>query len=94
MDENQTQTDNTEAQQEVAQEEVAQQEVVQQTPAQPELSINDLQNLRAIVDTASRRGAFQAQEMTAVGAVYDRLSNFLNAVAPKQPEQQAEQAAE
>jgi hypothetical protein len=84
MDENQTPTDNTEAQPEVS----------QQSPAQPELSINDLQNLRAIVDTASRRGAFQAQEMSAIGSVYDRLSTFLNAVAPKQPEQAAEKPAE
>lgn len=51
------------------------------TPA-PELSITDLQNLRAIVDTAVRRGAFAANEISAVGAVYDRVNSFLNAVAP------------
>lgn len=50
--------------------------------SQPELSITDLQNLRAIVETAARRGAFAAQEMTAVGAVFDRLNAFLTAVAP------------
>jgi len=58
------------------------------TPA-PELSISDLQNLRAIVDTAARRGAFQAAEMTAVGAVFDRVNAFLNAVAPAAPDQSA-----
>jgi len=51
--------------------------------AQPELSLNDLANLKAIVETAARRGAFQATEMTAVGAVFDRLSTFLASVAPK-----------
>jgi hypothetical protein len=51
---------------------------------QPELSIADLQNLRTIVETASRRGAFAAAEMSAVGAVFDRLNNFLTAVLPKQ----------
>jgi hypothetical protein len=57
--------------------------------AAPELSISDLQNLRAIVDTAARRGAFQAAEMSAVGAVFDRVNVFLNAVAPATPEQSA-----
>ena len=49
---------------------------------QPQLSINDLQNLRSIVDMAVRRGAFGANEMSAVGAAYDRVNAFLNAVAP------------
>jgi hypothetical protein len=51
----------------------------------PELTLNDLANLKAIVETAARRGAFQATEMTAVGAVFDRLSTFLTAVTPKPP---------
>jgi hypothetical protein len=59
------------------------------TPA-PELSISDLQNLRAIVDTAARRGAFQAAEMSAIGAVFDRVNAFLNAVAPAAPAQTEE----
>lgn len=61
---------------------------VEQQPVQAELSIVDLQNLRAIVETAVRRGAFQAAEMTPIGAVYDRLSKFLVSVTPKQEEQQ------
>ena len=52
--------------------------------AQPELNINDLQNIRAIIDTAVRRGAFGANEATAVGAVFDRLNTFLTAVTPPQ----------
>ena len=55
-------------------------------PAQPELTITDLQNLRAIIDTAARRGAFPAAEMQAVGSVFDRLHKFLEAVAPQAPE--------
>jgi len=62
--------------------------------AAPELSISDLQNLRAIVDTAARRGAFQAAEMSAVGAVFDRVNTFLNAVAPAAPTQSEEAPAE
>lgn len=60
----------------------------------PELSITDLQNLRAIVDTAVRRGAFGAAEMSAIGAVYDRVNTFLNAVAPQATPAAAEQPAE
>ncbi len=53
--------------------------------AQPELNIVDLQNIRAIIDTACRRGAFGGPELTAVGTTFDRLNTFLNAVAPAQP---------
>ena len=50
--------------------------------AQPELGIADLQNLRSIVEVSVRRGAFVAAELSSVGAVFDRLNAFLNAVAP------------
>jgi hypothetical protein len=55
-------------------------------PKQPELSVNDLQQLRAVVEVATRRGAFQAAELSAVGQVYDRVNAFLNAVAPPKQE--------
>ena len=62
--------------------------------AQPELSIADLQNLKAIIDVAVKRGTFAAAEISAVGSVYDRLSGFLTAVSPPPaaPEQPAPQA--
>jgi len=66
----------------------------QTAQAQPELSINDLQNLRAIVETAARRGAFQATEMSAVGGVFDRLNNFLVAVTPKPEATQEQESSE
>lgn len=56
----------------------------------PQLTITDLQNLRSIVDMAVRRGAFAATEISAVGATYDKINVFLNAVAP-QPEAPAAQ---
>lgn len=62
----------------------------QATP--PELSIADLQNLRAIVDVAVKRGTFAAGEISAVGNVYDRLNAFLTAVTPAQETEQAPQA--
>ena len=52
-------------------------------PEQPQLSITDLQNLRAIVDVSVKRGAFGASEISAVGATFDKLNAFLNAVAPQ-----------
>lgn len=48
-----------------------------------ELSVSDLQALKTLVETAVRRGAFQATELSAVGAVYDRVSSFLSSVATK-----------
>ena len=56
----------------------------------PELSITDLQNLRAIVDVAVRRGTFNASEISSVGAVFDRVNGFLNAVAPPPADAPAE----
>ena len=60
---------------------------------QPELTIQDLGNLRAIIDVASQRGAFRAAEMAAVGTAFNKLNDFLNAVAPQQQEGDAEKAS-
>ncbi len=57
----------------------------------PELTITDLANLRSIVDAAVRRGAFGAAEISAVGATFDKLNTFLNAVAPPKAEEAAEE---
>jgi len=61
-------------------------ETTEQTQAatQPELTISDLQNIRSIIEVASKRGAFGAGEMSAIGSVFDKLSTFLSAVAPQQ----------
>ena len=53
---------------------------VTETPAALEpvqLTISDLQLLARIVDLASRRGAFQAAELSQVGEAYNKLSGFL-----------------
>lgn len=49
-----------------------------------ELTVNDLGALKQIIDVASSRGAFKPNEMTAVGGIYTKLENFLNAVAAQQ----------
>lgn len=42
-----------------------------------QLTIADLQLLSRIVDLASRRGAFQANELSQVGDAFNKLSGFL-----------------
>lgn len=59
----------------------------------PELTVTDLQNIRAIVDIAATRGAFKANEMAAVGTVFNKLDVFLAAVVPAQQKEQAEAEA-
>lgn len=49
-----------------------------------ELTVNDLNALKQIIDVASGRGAFKPNEMSVVGSVYIKLENFLNAVAAQQ----------
>ena len=48
------------------------------------LSIGDLKNLATIMDVASTRGAFRANEMATVGLLYNKLNQFLIKVAPQQ----------
>jgi len=60
----------------------------QETPESPQadtsISLNDLQVLANIVDLASQRGAFRGNELTQVGAVFDKLNAFLAQVAAAQ----------
>jgi len=46
-----------------------------------DLTINDLNALKTIIDIASSRGAFKPTEMVAVGQTYTKLSTFLDIVA-------------
>ena len=47
------------------------------SPQGPSLNIQDIVSLLNIVDVASRRGAFRAEELSAVGNTYDKIANFL-----------------
>jgi len=59
-----------------------------------QITIADLDTLRNIVDLASTRGAFRGAELTQVGAVYDKLTAFLDAViAQAKAQEEANQAA-
>jgi len=84
-------------------EEVVTEEVVEsdapemEVPEQADTSISlqDLQVLANIVDLATQRGAFRGNELSQVGAVFDKLSAFLSQVAAAQAEQaEGEEAPE
>jgi len=49
-----------------------------------DLNVSDLTALKSIIDVASQRGAFKANELEAVGKVYNRLSTFLDSVSKKE----------
>lgn len=60
--------------------------------AAPSVTVNDLANVYAIIDLASKRGAFQASELSAVGSVANKVKAFVDHVQAQQAE--AEAAAE
>jgi hypothetical protein len=68
------------------------QEAQQQAPNPNELTINDLQAMKVIIDIASSRGAFKPNEMVAVGQTYTKLETFLNAVSAQQAQTASKEA--
>ena len=72
----------------MAKEETKKAEAVEQATAKPEapasdpmaLSIGDLKNLSTIIDVATSRGAFRANELASVGTIYNKLQAFLTKV--------------
>lgn len=53
-------------------------EEIQQTEA-PSLSIQDLIQVVKLIQIANQRGAVHVNEMSSVGALYDRIIAFLDA---------------
>jgi hypothetical protein len=49
-----------------------------------DLNISDLLAVKSIIEIASQRGAFKANELEGVGKIYNKLSNFLEAVTKKE----------
>ena len=45
------------------------------TAPAPDLTVQDLNALKAIIDVASQRGAFKPNEMTTVGQTYTKLAS-------------------
>lgn len=63
--------------------------MTEQTPNPNELNIQDLALARAVIELATERGTFKANEIANVGALYNKLDAFL-----KQIEEQAKAAKE
>lgn len=59
---------------------------VEKEPAKVELTINDLINIRNLIDVVSTRGAFKATELTSVGYLFDKLNSFVNSAVKQQEE--------
>jgi hypothetical protein len=57
-----------------------------------QITIVDLDLLRNIVDLACKRGAFNGAEVKQVGEVYEKLTNFLQAVVDQAKLQEESQA--
>jgi len=57
-----------------------------------QITIADLDTIKNIIDLACTRGAFRGAEISQVGAVYDKLSLFLEAVIAQAKQQEANQA--
>lgn len=55
-----------------------------------QLTIQDLALMKDFISVACERGAFKANEMSAVGQTYDKLATFLNAAIAQAEAQAAE----
>lgn len=62
--------------------EVQEAETKEVAQEQPGLTVNDLAMMVQVIQLATQRGTFKADELSAVGGLYDRVSKFLAAVAP------------
>jgi hypothetical protein len=52
------------------------------------LSVDDLMNALRVINTATERGAFKANELSFVGQVYDKFSTFVRAAQEEAKSQQ------
>ena len=55
------------------------QEQTASTEQAPNLSLQDLLLVAQIIQVATQRGTFKAEELSNIGGLYDRLIAFLNA---------------
>lgn len=46
-------------------------------PAAPTFTLIDLQSMLRLIDTAARRGAFNASEFSSIGVLFDRIQSFV-----------------
>jgi len=56
------------------------------------ITISDLDTIKNIINLAATRGAFRGEELSMVGTVYDKLTEFLEAVIEQAKAQEANNA--
>ena len=83
----------TEVTEKVAEDTVSPETATQPTPA-PQLTVQDLVTLRSCIELGTQRGAWRANELTAVGAVYEKLSAFLQTLLPPKEAETDESTAQ
>lgn len=51
-------------------------------PQNTTITVTDLQNMLVLIDLATQRGALRAAELTSVGTLYEKITQFLKESAP------------
>lgn len=59
-----------------------------------QLTLADLASIQSIIEASSTRGAFRANELANVGAVYNKLSAFLKVAQAQADASQADSESE
>ena len=57
----------------------------------PKITLDDIVTMQKIISIASSRGAFRAEEMSAVGRTYDRIASFVSYNVPEESKEQAKE---
>ena len=57
---------------------------IRDRPQAESLGVQDLQGAAQVIDVAVSRGAFRANEVAQVGAIYNKLEAFIKSVADAQ----------
>ena len=65
-------------------------ETAEQATGAPGLTIGDMVVLKQCVEVAAQRGGFRAEEMTTVGATYNKLAAFVTAALPQEETAEAD----
>ena len=55
-----------------------------------QLTITDIVSIKNLIDASCTRGAFKAHEMKSVGALYEKITNFIEATQAQLAAQQAQ----
>jgi hypothetical protein len=75
--------------------ELQQNQTTEQAPAPaPQLQIADLLLTAQLIQLTTKRGAFNAEELSQVGGLYDRIVAFLQASGALKPAEEAGTPAE